>query len=256
MRKIFFVLITIMLFSVPIPTFAWGAKGHQLVAEIAFHFLDDSTKQKVVKYLKNMSIEEAATWMDDMRSNDYYNFMKPWHYINIDSGQTYKPTGEYNIITVLHAAIFELEHKETITPKKINNDLLLIFHLCGDVTQPLHVGYGIDRGGNDVQVSYLSKGDRTNLHSVWDGDIIDTKNITIDSCLQLYNSYTPSEIANIKKLNPVEWLNQSRSYLGEIYDFKNGFINQDYVDRNTKIIEQQLLFGGLYLASILEQIFK
>jgi nuclease S1 len=256
MRKIFLVIITASLLSVPVRSFAWGAKGHQLVAEIAFHFLDSATKQKVMKYLKNMSIEEAATWMDEMRSNDYYNYMKSWHYINMDSGQVYKPSAEYNIVTVLNTAIDELKHQENLKAKEINNDLLLIFHLSGDLTQPLHVGYGVDRGGNDIQVSFLSKQDKTNLHYVWDNGIIDSKNINMDSCLQLYANYTPAEIAKIKKINILDWLNESRSYLPEIYNFKDGFISQEYVDRNTTIVEQQLLFGGLHLASILEQLFK
>jgi len=256
MKKAVLILLTVALFSIPSRSFAWGAKGHNIVAEIAFHFLPDSTKQKVMKYLKKMSIEEASTWMDDMRSNDYYSYMRSWHFVNIDSGQSYKPTAEYNAVTVLNTAIRELQHKETLSFKQINYDLLLIFHLVGDLSQPLHVGYGVDKGGNSISVSYLSKGSTTNLHSVWDGSIIDTKNITMDSCLALYPSYTPEQVAKIKQINLINWVYESRSYLGQIYDFKDGFLDQAYVDKNTVVVENQLLIGGLHLASILEQIFK
>ena len=77
--------------SIPCQSIAWGKQGHQIVAQIAEHFLSDSTKQKVKKYLGNTTFEEAATWMDESRSNDYYNYMRTWHYINIDKGQQYKP---------------------------------------------------------------------------------------------------------------------------------------------------------------------
>lgn len=255
MKKSFLVVLTILLLAAPSQSFAWGSKGHNIVAEIAFHFLPDSTKAKVMKYLKKMSIEDASTWMDDMRSNNYYSYMRSWHFVDIDSGQSYKPTAEYNAVTVLNTAIRELEHKETLSFKQINYDLLIIFHLVGDLSQPLHTGYPIDRGGNTITVSYLSNGNTTNLHSVWDGSIIDTKNINMDSCLKLYPNYSSDEIAKIQQINLINWVYESRSYLGEIYDFKDGFISQEYVDKNAIIVENQLLIGGLHLASILQKLF-
>ena len=39
-----------------------------------------------------------------------------------------------------------------------------------DLHQPLHV-VGDDRGGNDVLVQFMGR--QTNLHRLWDGDLID-----------------------------------------------------------------------------------
>src|SRR5258708_6667446 len=97
-------VVVILLFTMPYRCFAWGKRGHQIVAQIAYHFLDDSTRQKVQKYLGKMSFEDAATWMDDMRSNDYYSYMRMWHFINIDKGQQYQPAAVRNLITVLKSA--------------------------------------------------------------------------------------------------------------------------------------------------------
>ena len=93
-------LLTIILVSVSQKSMAWGKKGHEMVAQIAFRFLDDSTKKIVKGYLGNLSIEEAANWMDDERGNSYYNYMRTWHYLDIDKGEVYKASTQRNIITV------------------------------------------------------------------------------------------------------------------------------------------------------------
>ena len=249
--------VIVLFFTATSRTYAWGKKGHEIVAEIAFHYLDDSTKARVQHYLGKMSIEEAAVWMDDMRSNSYYDYMKPWHYINIEKGENYKPSPkERDILIILNSSINELKHKENLKFKNIHEDLLLLFHLMGDLHQPLHVGYGIDRGGNDIHVSYLYKSYSSNLHKVWDTEIIETKNISLDDCLKQYDSYTKEEINEIQKIELMKWMNQSRSLLDTVYNFKNDFIDQNYVDNNTTIIEKQIFIAGLRLASVLREAFK
>jgi hypothetical protein len=255
-KKIIVFLSAVIFIALPEHSFAWGKKGHQIVADIAFHYLDSATKLKVQKYLRQFSFEDAATWMDDMRSNSYYDYMKSWHYIDIEEGKEYVPLPEKNIVTVLHAAIMELLDNKSLSNKKIKTDLLLIFHLMGDLHQPLHTGYPIDKGGNLVNVSFLYKSYHTNLHAVWDDEIIDAKNITADSCLTYYDSLSTSEIALTKKINITQWMNESRSYLPEVYDFKNGFIDENYVDSNAIVIKKQLLKAGLRLAFVLQQIFR
>ena len=63
-----------------------------------------------------------------------------------------------------------------ITEKKCNFfNLKVIFHLIGDLHQPLHTGYASDRGGNTKSVRYFNKS--TNLHYVWDELIIKSEKI-------------------------------------------------------------------------------
>ena len=40
-----------------------------------------------------------------------------------------------------------------------------LIHLVGDIHQPLHVGNGTDKGGNDIKLKYFWKS--SNLHRVW-----------------------------------------------------------------------------------------
>jgi hypothetical protein len=235
-------------------SYGWGKRGHELVAQIAFKFLDDSTQQIVKKYLGNLSIEEAANWMDDERSNSYYNYMRTWHYLDMDKGESYTPSTERNILTVLHSAIVELKDYKTMKRKDVKYRLLLIFHLIGDLHQPLHTGYAIDKGGNTVQVTspYVSG----NLHSVWDSQIIEYKNITLDSCMQTYAALDTTEVAEIKKINELKWMYSSRSLLDTVYSFQNDFLDKNYVDSNAEVIKKQLVMGGLRLASLLSSIFS
>jgi hypothetical protein len=233
---------------------AWGKTGHELVAQIAFNFLDDSTKAIIKDYLGNLSIEEAANWMDDSKSNSYYNFMRSWHYLDIDKGQNYTPTAERNILTVMHSAIVELRQYKTLSKKDVKRDLLLIFHLVGDLHQPLHTGYSIDKGGNGIEINspYVSG----NLHSVWDTQILEYKNIKLDSCLELYKTLDMATIASIQKIDELKWMYQSRSLLDTVYSFQDNFLDKKYIDSNALVIKRQLLIAGLRLASIMNAVFK
>ncbi len=243
-----------LMITMPGSSFAWGKRGHELVAQIAFHFLDDATKEIVKKYLGNLSIEEAANWMDDERSNSYYNYMRTWHYLDIDKGMEYDKTStERNILTVLHSAIVDLRQYKTLKKKDIKRDILLIFHLVGDLHQPLHTGYAVDKGGNTIEITSPAVGG--NLHSVWDTQILEFKNITLDSCLQTYATLNATEIAEIKKINELKWMYQSRLLLDTVYNFKDNFLDLNYVNRNANIIKKQLVIAGLRLASIFTDAF-
>ena len=246
-------LVAIALFSIATKSLAWGREGHHLVAEIAFHYLDDKTKDAVKHYLGKMSIEDAATWMDDNRGNNYYDYMKTWHYINIEKGDKYSSVKEKNIVVILNSAIKLLEKKETLSDAKIKEYLLMIFHLVGDIHQPLHNGYPEDRGGNSIEIeSPIYSG---NLHSLWDTQIIESKGIGVNDCLKMYNTYTKEQIEAFKKIEVLKWMYQSRTFLDSAYDFKDGKITQEYIDRNAVVIKKQLLIAGLRLAAVLKDIF-
>ncbi len=250
------ITLLVILYCLPTHCFAWGAKGHGIVAQVAFHFLDDSTKQKVKQYLGNLTIEEAANWMDDSRGNSYYDYMRTWHYLDIDKGEVYKPSTEKNILTILYSAINELQKTgvDKLKKKDIRRDLLLIFHLMGDLHQPLHCGYVIDKGGNTISVTAQNFG--ANLHSTWDTQIIETEGISLEKCLKVYDTYSLAKIDSINKINVMGWMKQSRSFLDTVYNFKDGKLDGTYVQTGVTIIQNQLLQAGMRLASVLKAVFN
>lgn len=201
-----------------------------------------------------MSFEDAANWMDDSRSNSYYNFMRTWHYLDIDKGKKYDATStEKNIITVLHSAIVELRNYREVRKKDIKRDLLLIFHLVGDLHQPLHTGYEVDKGGNTIEINspFVSG----NLHSVWDTQILEYKGLNFDTCLTGLGQIDSAQLADYRKINELKWMYQSRSHLDQVYDFQNNFLSKQYVDKSYEIIKKQILIAGIRLAAILKEVF-
>lgn len=235
------------------PSMAWGKKGHEMVGAIAWHYLDAATKEKVKKYLGKYSFEEASTWMDESRSNSYYDYMRTWHYLDFSKGAEFKPGSEHNIITVLNSAIASAKRYDSIKKKDVQYDLLLMFHLVGDIHQPLHVGYPEDRGGNDISVRAAKFS--ANLHSSWDTEIIDAAGITLEDCYKLYDTYSVQEVNDMKKVNIMGWMRESRSFLDTVYGFNNNYLDKNYIDNAGVIIKKQLLLGGLRLASLLQEIF-
>lgn len=248
MKKVVFILI-IAVISVTKAS-AWGKRGHGIVADIAMRMLDENTRVKVEKYIGDMTPGQAGNWMDDVRSDHRYDYMKPWHYVNVDQGKSYEHTKEQNVISQLERVAEELKDMKKMSDDDIRIDILVAFHLVGDMHQPLHVGYGVDKGGNDIKVKY--KGNMTNLHRVWDTEIIETANITLADCLKLMKSFSKEDIAMLTAVNPESWMRQPRSKLNAVYSFKDNTIDDEYVARNRKIIEEELLLGGLRLAAFLK----
>jgi hypothetical protein len=232
---------------------AWGKKGHALVAQVAINYLDANTKKIVTQYLDGMSFEDAANWMDDIKSDKKYDYMRKLHYINADRGQNISPNNEENIVGALTKTIDELRNYKSLSKEDIKIKICIIFHLIGDLHQPLHVGYGEDRGGNNFQINFFGKG--TNLHSFYDSGIIEYKGLTLSDCLKS-KKYTKEEISEIEKINIIDWANQSRNYLNVIYKTNNHKIDDSYVDNNYPIIKDQILKAGIRLSSVLKDIFK
>jgi S1/P1 Nuclease len=235
------------------PSFAWGRTGHHIIAEIARSIMSEGTKANVLIYLDNTTFEEASVWMDEMRSEGKYDYMKPWHYINIEKGDAYVPGNGDNIVDRLNITYSELQNKQKLSTETIRTDLLLLFHLVGDLFQPLHVGYGFDRGGNTYQVNLNGKG--TNLHAVWDNDIIEDENITLDDCMMLYKSLSTAQKASIRNTDFVGWMNENRKLLDDIYP-ANHKIDNGYLEKNKSVVEKQLLYAGIKLAGVLETFFS
>ena len=258
MKKFIFVPVfsIMLLLCCNLKTMAWGKTGHELVAKVAFQILDDSTQKIVKQYLGNITIEEAANWMDMEKSNSYYNYMRSWHYLDIDKGEKYPNDSERNILSVLHSAVSELrDYKKTgLSKKEIKYRLLLIFHLVGDLHQPLHTGYAIDKGGNTIQVS--SPNVSGNLHSVWDTQILEFKRVNLDTCMKIYAAMSKNDIAKYSKIEEMKWMYESRSYLDKVYSFENNFLDKNYIDNNVLIIQKQLVVAGIRLASIFTEIFN
>ena len=94
-KLIVFVLLTTSSFQ---QAFAWGPEGHAIVGKLAMHFMKKDARESILKVLNGMPMDTAANWMDIMKSNADYDFMRSWHYLDFDKGKTYTPFLDDNIL--------------------------------------------------------------------------------------------------------------------------------------------------------------
>lgn len=255
MRKIKFLLTIALLLRIITFSYAWGKEGHHIIAEIAKSQISKSVQDSVDKYLNGMSWESASTWMDDIRNNPQYNYTHVWHYLDMEKGVQYSDTiaNGNNVVKQLQVAIEHLKNRAKLSKEDINFNLKVLFHLMGDFHQPLHVGYGVDRGGNDIKVTFGDK--KTNLHHIWDTDIIVYKNIALTNVQDILSKTSAQRLKKITDSNVIEWMNQTRKLLDAVYSYTDP-IPDNYVDKSATIIEYQLLFAGVRLGKTLNDIFS
>ncbi len=252
LRKYFIFSLLITLFPSAI-AFAWSATGHGIVGDIAFRYLSPAAKAKVIYYMKGRSVHQACTWMDSVKGTREYAYLTVRHYVNVDKGATYDTTSTNNIVFELNRVMRQLGQMNSLSDSIITQYVLELFHLVGDIHQPLHCGYGIDVGGNNTRVTFL--GQYTNLHSAWDYSLVQSGNVNIASCLAA-NKFTPSELQEIKQSTVFDWMNESMQLVDYCYYPENSnALDSNYLQTRLPIVQQQLLKAGLRLAAVLEMYF-
>jgi hypothetical protein len=233
-------------------SFAWGSEGHKTIAQIAEMVTQKAIKDSVKCYLGSMSFEEASVWMDEIRDDHSFDYLKPAHYINIAKDKTYVKAKGINIMNELDLIFLALQKKET--KESVNFALKKLFHLIGDLHQPLHTGYESDKGGNTVIIEF--KGKKGNLHKLWDSELIESYH---DQIFHFSNIETMSEIKELQKeeINSIKWLEESRSFLQDVYDFpKNGQISKEYIEAAHLVIKNRLTKAGIRLSNVLNKYFS
>lgn len=234
----------------------WGQNGHRTVGYIAEQHLSRKAKRNIEKILGHESIAMAGNYMDLIKSDPQYDHMNPWHYATIPDEATYEEAGtpeEGDVIASIQRIINELQSKNFSKGDETFN-LKCLIHLVGDVHQPLHVGNGKDRGGNDVNVEYFWE--RSNLHRVWDSGIIDSQQLSYTEYGKSLNHVTKSQIKEWQSSSVVEWAEESMQYREQIYDLpENHKINYKYNYDNLEVVNLRLLQAGIRLAGILNEIY-
>lgn len=255
MKMRLFLSLLVIPLVLPGAIYSWGEDGHKILAEIAKRHLDKDTLAKVTEALDGATFDEASIWMDEVRKDSPYYHMVTWHYINLEKGEIFRnDTKEENVVNELRRVVKKLNNRHKYKKKDIARHLKILFHLLGDLHQPLHTGYGSDRGGNNVPVEI--NGNATNLHGTWDYEIIAMKKITADDCMRLENQMTPEEVDAVKRLNVVDWFKESRSHVSPAYEIGDGKLTDAYIEVSANVIRKQLYKGGIRLAAVLTRLFK
>lgn len=252
------ILFVCLLFTVVIfPSFGWGQNGHRVVGQLAEWHLTKKAHRNIKAILKYESLPMVSIWMDEIRSDVHYNYATTWHYLTVEDGKDYDPSIQeeggdaYAQLKKIIAAL----KQGNLSPKQENEHLKMLVHLVGDLHQPLHVGRGDDRGGNDVDVYYFNQ--PTNLHSVWDTQMIEGKNLSFTEMAYYLNKRaTKSTVKKLQAVDLSEWLKEAQRLRARVYDIPdNKKLSYDYSYSNFNIVEERLLAAGIRLAGILNEIY-
>ena len=251
--------ILLMLAVFPHSAYTWNIPGHMLSGAIAYQILrqENSTTIPAVRSLleKNPWYETrwkaqlqklpdterdemlfmlAARWADDIRTRDPSESHPQWHYINFP----FKPNSEPPNIKAVQPPdeniLIAIAENTPIALTKIPTQraiaLTWLFHLYGDVNQPLHDVQLFtreypngDRGGGDFCIRIAQDRAALSLHRLWDGLITSSNNTRTlrNMAIELQSRFTRSGLSELAVTAPEAWAKESFEFATKIA-YQNG----------------------------------
>lgn len=248
----------------PLQSLAWGTEGHRVAGQIADSYLTAKARAAIKAILGDESIAIASNWADFIKSDPNYNYLSAWHYVDLD--KQYITLAELqsflsqdttvDAYTKLNFLIAELKKKDLARENKFLY-LHMLIHIVEDVHQPFHVGHTEDKGGNDIKVTWFNN--PTNLHSIWDSQLIDFQQLSYTEYAAMINHTTDQQRVEWQKAPISQWLFESNKIATKLYsetkigDALNGY---KYNFEHIATVNQQLLTAGVRLAGVLNRIFS
>lgn len=261
--------------AVVVPTvLGWGAVGHAAICNTAWELMNDAARKAAYNYIpSNDTMTDVASLADEYAETAAGKWSAHLHYVNMNAGQTEFEMG----VDCTNGCVVSAILNDTAV--LMNSDFLaslveepnafeFLIHFVGDVHQPLHVGWGYDEGGNEVDVYFMGK--KTELHAVWDTGIIEYYNddwydwsqdllSDIRNNASLIPYYTQS-------MNASEWADESFFYVRtDVYNFypsgnvstrkSDPDLGEDYYKANLPIVFERLTAASIRLATLLNTIF-
>jgi hypothetical protein len=298
-----------------LPALAWNPPGHMLSGSIAYQVLQRESPSTVGKVksllekhpwyekhwrpqLNNLPDSDhneilfmlAPKWADDVRTLDReQHHQGPWHYIN----WPFKPDGEpesvgtrppqpVNILTAL--AENERIVRSAVEPEKKAIALTWLFHLVGDVHQPLHTiqiftkEYPVgDRGGNEICVRVRADGQPIDLHRFWDRVITSSTNFNQlrneATALRNRPAFAKGQLTELASSDYAAWAKEGYEIATKI-TYQNGqlrgtpkgqrkecrdgtdatLLPPGYTGIAKRIADRRIMLAGYRLATVLEKI--
>lgn len=240
------------------PAFAWGPRGHAIVARLAEAQLTPQARAAAAQLLALQGarhLADVASWADDLRDTDpaLFERTRRLHFIDFHSTDClYDPPRDCRNGECVVAAIAKysaiLADRTAPSPERAQA-LAFVVHFVADVHQPLHADYRHDAGGNRYQVRWEGRG--TNLHRVWDSLLLDSAHLSAARyASELLDARTPVAAGG----TPAVWAEEScrLDRDGGVYPASR-FIGADYVARERPVAEMRLRQAGARLAELLNR---
>jgi hypothetical protein len=281
---------------------AWSKPGHMVHAAIAYEELRAKDPRLVQRIAELMSqhpdrgsfgvavngareeerarrlFAEMARWPDDIRGGTYDH--PTWHYASkplIDPARppATAPADAYSG-SAIEAFALNAKVASDVHASAVERTVALcwIFHLVGDIHQPLHAGDWHstlypegDLGGGRQYVLDPQTRQPTSLHGYWDGVISRTGEVTpaFERARELRAKFPRSEFSELAAKPAagdfVGWaaesyaLARSRAYAGNLSTSaaqdKAPALSAAYVADSTLVAEQRVTLAGYRLADLL-----
>lgn len=300
-------ILTLFFVAAPQSALAWHDTGHMIVAQVAYLKLSPAAKARVDKLLipaqgrrplihlcagyytpatceKIYDPVTIAVWMDDFRGDSINDEYDPWHYINhkpfFDGVPERGSVGPepVNVLDRINWSMNSLR-KGTGRDKTDAEVLGFLYHLVGDVHQPLHATTRYtaaqkdgDAGGNGFPLKMPEEAGIRNLHSFWDAaggafgfhspkrpldDAGKARLLALaEEVMKAYPLESNAAAAN--DLEPLHWVEESNA-LGRAVVYKNikegDTPSKAYTDEAQRVARMRLALAGYRLAGVLNKMF-
>jgi hypothetical protein len=299
-------LLCAVLLLLPLRALAWHDVGHMLVAQIAYLRLTPAARERVDKLLitpegrrplihlcagyytaatceKTYDPVTIAVWMDDFRGDSLNDAYDPWHYIN------YKPFFDgiparsnvgpepVNVLDRINWAVNTL--RRTSGRDRTDAETLgFLYHLVGDVHQPLHTTTRYtatlpdgDMGANLFRLKTAEGMPATSLHFFWDAAAgafgFEGPRRPLDAAArarlrsladELMKKHPEDSLPEAKDLEPLNWVEES-SQLSRRVAYANIKENETpskaYTDEAQRVSRLRITLAGYRLAGLLNMLF-
>lgn len=239
----------------PNPAAAWGAKAHALVADLAEARLSVAARAEVDRLLAlepGATLASIASQVDDERTP----LDAAWHYVNIarSADCRYDAARDCADGQCVVAAIDRQRAVlgSTAPDAERLRALKYVVHLVADAHQPLHAGFADDRGGNRYQVQSLGRG--TNLHAVWDVDLVDS---WPGGAAALLDDLRKHAATAGKPIDAAQWAVEScRLVSADGFYPADRKVSDDYLARWRPALKERLSSAARRLAALLDDTLR
>jgi hypothetical protein len=298
----------------PAHSLAWNAPAHMLNGSLTYQILRrvseqtiESVKTILQKHpwyetrwkpqLDNVSSVDrdellfmlAPRWADDIRTTDRAKYHHAtWHYINFP----FQPNGQAETVRITPPEpvniLTALAENERIAKTETNAEsraiaLTWLFHLVGDVHQPLHTVQLFtakypngDRGGNEICIRPMPNRKAMNLHEFWDDVITSSMNISRlrnrATALRNSDEFSRRQLTELAASNFESWTKESFEIAVKIA-YQNGaffgtpketrpncneidaaVLPAGYAKAAGRISDRRIVLAGYRLADVLKRI--
>jgi hypothetical protein len=262
MRNFVKIIVVAFMLYLPVTASAWSMLGHRIVGQIAENHLSNKARKGVRSILGDESLAMASNWGDFIKSDPAYDYLYNWHFVNLPGGLNKQGVFDFldkdtaaSVYSKIPAMVDVLKNKASSKDEKVFAMRMLI-HLVGDLNQPMHTARKEDLGGNKVYVTWF--GEKSNLHRVWDDELIDYQRLSYTEYVDAIDHPTKAQLTNWKGNSLKDFVYGSYEVCNDIYmntkpEAKLGYkYNFDYV----ATLNLQLLKGGICLANILNDLYR